>query len=141
YPHGLSVDRNGNLYTADHNNNRVLEYPGVVPTGTITFSIDGTTVATRTVGTGGSVAYSTSTLAVGAHQVTATYSGDSNFAGSTTTPALVQTVESPTPSVPNTGAPAWTGARWILAGTMLAGGGLATAVAGRRRRAGARLRR
>jgi hypothetical protein len=51
------------------------------PTGTVTF-IDGTTsLGTATVN-GGAATFSTSTLAAGSHSITASYSGDSNFAGS-----------------------------------------------------------
>jgi autotransporter-associated beta strand protein len=61
---------------------------GSPPTGTVTFTLGGTTLGTGTVGTVGGVTTATLTttpfqLAVGANQtVTATYSGDSVFFGS-----------------------------------------------------------
>src|SRR5207248_10640211 len=62
---------------------------GVIPSGTVTFLIDGTS---QTVSfAGGTATLSTSSLKVGTHTVTATYNGDKNFAGSTSAP-LLQTV-------------------------------------------------
>ena len=70
------------------------------PTGTVSF-LDGTTVlGTAPVTTGGSVvvsltvgsSYQTSTLADGAHQITAVYSGDSTFTTSTSA-SITNTVE------------------------------------------------
>src|SRR6266516_2032744 len=64
------------------------------PTGTVQFK-DGTTVlATISVTTTAGVTtatFTTSTLAVGSHSITATYSGDTNFTGSTSA-VLTQTV-------------------------------------------------
>ena len=61
---------------------------GALPNGTITF-LDGTT----TLGTGtlvnGTATFTTSTLASGTHSLTASYSGDSNFAPSTSTAVTV----------------------------------------------------
>jgi pectin methylesterase-like acyl-CoA thioesterase len=58
-----------------------------VPTGTYTLkdTIGGntTTLASGTLDASGEAYYSTSTLAAGAHSLTWTYSGDSNFSGST----------------------------------------------------------
>ena len=51
------------------------------PTGTISFSVDGTAVGTAKVG--GSFNYNPSGLAVGNHSVVAMYQGDANFIGST----------------------------------------------------------
>jgi hypothetical protein len=58
-------------------------------TGTITFSIDDTAVAVETV-VAGQATFTTSTLAAGDHAVSAEYSGDSAYAGSTD--SLVQSV-------------------------------------------------
>ncbi|MEW2436099.1 Ig-like domain-containing protein [Streptomyces caniferus] len=53
------------------------------PTGTVTFVIDGAGGGTLTgTVTGGTASVTTSTLEPGTHNVTATYSGDANFAGS-----------------------------------------------------------
>ena len=48
----------------------------------------------------GQATFNTSSLALGGHSITAVYSGDSNFTGSTST-ALSQTVVSVIPVTPN----------------------------------------
>ena len=53
------------------------------PTGTVTFSDGSTTLATVALSSSGTASFSTSTLAVASHSITAVYSGDSNFNGST----------------------------------------------------------
>jgi hypothetical protein len=60
------------------------------PTGTITF-LDGTSTLGTVALTGGSAALTLSTLAVGAHALTAVYGGDGNYLASSS-PALTQTV-------------------------------------------------
>ncbi len=60
------------------------------PTGTVTFSDGGTTIGTGTL-SAGVATFSTSTLTSGSHSITAAYSGDTNFAVSTSSP-LIQTV-------------------------------------------------
>ncbi len=72
------------------------------PTGTVTF-MDGTTeLGTGTLDGTGTATYTTSSLALGVHSITAVYGGDSNYASSTL-PALTENVTSPTAYV-------WTGA-------------------------------
>lgn len=61
------------------------------PTGTIAFSDGSTTLASEPV-TNDQATFSTSSLAVGAHSITASYSGDSNFLASTSA-ALNQSVQ------------------------------------------------
>ncbi|MHB1959876.1 MAG: FG-GAP-like repeat-containing protein [Acidobacteriaceae bacterium] len=62
-----------------------------VPTGTVTF-LDGTsTLGTGTLNGSGVATYSTSTLSVGTHPITAQYSGDTNFAPSVSS-AITETV-------------------------------------------------
>src|SRR5271170_5367777 len=58
------------------------------PTGTVTFSDGTTSLGTATVNKG-TATFSTSTLAAGSHSITASYSGDSNFAGSMSSVATV----------------------------------------------------
>lgn len=62
----------------------------VAPTGTVTF-LDGST----TLGTGmlsnGTATYSTTSLAVGSHSITASYGGDMNY-GAAVSPALTETI-------------------------------------------------
>ncbi len=60
-------------------------------TGTVQFQIDGSNVGDPVTITNGTASYTTSTLAVGNHSVVAVYSGDGNFAGSTS-PTFEQTV-------------------------------------------------
>ena len=55
------------------------------PTGTVTFTIDGQAGAPRPLGVvagGDEATFTTSTLSVGPHSITATYSGDATFAAS-----------------------------------------------------------
>jgi hypothetical protein len=80
-----------------------VTYSAALPssaTGTVTFSIGGTTLCTTTLP---AVSCSTSTAPVGANTVTASYSGDSNFASQTTTTPL--TITRATPSFTESAAP------------------------------------
>jgi large repetitive protein len=78
----------------------------VTPTGTVTFTIDGTPGSPVTL-VGGTATFTTSSLSPGSHTVTAAYSGDSNCMGAISAP-LTQTVNqsgltltsSPNPSPP-----------------------------------------
>jgi hypothetical protein len=68
------------------------------PTGAVTFSIDGQAepaVDLSVVGGVDQATFSTTTLAVGPHTISAAYGGDTTFAASTATP-LTQTVDAPT---------------------------------------------
>ena len=56
---------------------------GLVPSGTVTFKDGGTVLTVATLDGTGTAAYSTSSLAVGSHPITATYSGDTNYQVST----------------------------------------------------------
>lgn len=70
---------------------------GGTPDGTVTFRVDGTAVASPTL-SGGSAQYSSSTLSVGTHTITADYAGSDNFLGTSATlsPAqLINTVNTP----------------------------------------------
>jgi hypothetical protein len=69
---------------------------GGTPTGTVTFSDGGTQLGTGTLNSSGQAAYSTSSLAVGTHSLTAAYGGDTNFAASTSS-AVSVTVTAPVP--------------------------------------------
>jgi uncharacterized repeat protein (TIGR03803 family) len=60
--------------------------PGVgTPTGTVTFSANGSTLGSGTLNGSGVATYTTSTLPGGNQNITASYIGASNFAGSTST--------------------------------------------------------
>jgi hypothetical protein len=87
---------------------------GAAPTGTVTFKNGSTTIATvpmvGTAGTStalasGQASFSTATLAVGTYSITAIYSGDGNYAGSTSSPlpVTVTTTSTPTPGLTLTG--------------------------------------
>jgi hypothetical protein len=65
--------------------------PGGTPTGTVTF-LDGVTrIGTGILNGSGVATFSTSSLIVGSHSITATYGGDTNFTSSTST-AVAQLV-------------------------------------------------
>ncbi len=65
--------------------------PRAIPTGTVTFTVDGTAQMPVTVSNGYYAAYTTPALALGLHTITATYNGDSSF-GPSTSSALTQTI-------------------------------------------------
>ena len=64
----------------------------VVPTGTVTFADGSTTLGTSPVDGTGTATFQIATLAVGTHPITASYSGDQNYA--VTKASLTQTVQS-----------------------------------------------
>ncbi|WP_246531409.1 Ig-like domain-containing protein [Streptomyces bathyalis] len=64
----------------------VPDVPGAgVPTGTVTFVLDGAGVVTAQLEADGTAAMQANSLTVGSHSVTATYNGDGNFASSSGT--------------------------------------------------------
>lgn len=71
---------------------------GAVPTGTVTFIVDGTSVGTGNLNSGGVATFSTSTLPMGSHVVSAQYGSTTSFAGSTSSD-LTQVVTAATTSV------------------------------------------
>src|SRR5262249_30246166 len=60
-------------------------------TGTVQFKVDGNDFGTKNLSDGSATSDATSTLTVGDHTITAIYSGDDNFVGSTS-PSFTQTV-------------------------------------------------
>ncbi len=62
----------------------------ITPSGTVTFKDGSTTLGTRTL-SGGVATFTTSSLSVASHSITAVYAGDGNFTTSTSS-ALTQTV-------------------------------------------------
>ncbi len=64
------------------------------PTGTVTFMDGSTTLGPGTLDASGVSTFTTSTLAVGIHSITAVYGGDNNFSNSTSVP-ISQNVQSP----------------------------------------------
>jgi hypothetical protein len=59
------------------------------PTGTVTFTDNGNPLNVVLINTEGLAEYTTGTLAVGAHSIAASYSGDSSYNKSTSTPGTV----------------------------------------------------
>jgi Big-like domain-containing protein/beta-propeller repeat-containing protein len=76
-----------------------------VPTGTVTFKDGTTTLGSMTLNGTGVAVYSTSTLAVGAHSITAAYGGDAANSASTSTAASVTISAPPAPTVTISAAP------------------------------------
>lgn len=70
----------------------------LVPTGTIVFMNGSTTLNTAML-SNGVATFSTSTLPAGTYSVTAVYSGDTNFNGSTSAPVTVVVSSTPVPVV------------------------------------------
>lgn len=68
--------------------------PYAVPNGLVTFYDGAVKLGTATLNAGGAGTLITSALALGSHNITATYAGNGNFNGSTT-PVLVQVVQAP----------------------------------------------
>jgi hypothetical protein len=73
-----------------------LSGAGATPTGTVTFLDGAAQLGSGTVDGSGTATVTTSTLAVGAHSITASYGGDTNYSAITST-ALTETV------IPSTG--------------------------------------
>jgi len=67
--------------------------------GTVVFTVDGSSAATVTLGSGGTATYATTALGVGTHTVTVTYGGSSSFAASTSS-SLTETINEPTALAP-----------------------------------------
>jgi len=64
----------------------------VAPSGTVSFSVDGSSGTSETLGGVGAASYSTTSLALGAHTITAVYSGDANYgtaSGSTSVTVII----------------------------------------------------
>src|SRR5262249_5338813 len=71
---------------------------GVIPSGTVTFLVDGTAVGTGTLISpappiAGSATFTTSSLTAGTHQVTARSGGDTAFTPSTSAPVSLDVVQ------------------------------------------------
>jgi hypothetical protein len=99
---------------------------GGTPTGTVVFMNGSATLATKTL-SGGTTTFTTSSLTVGSYNLTAVYSGDSTFAGSTSN-LLAQTVgkASTTDQLTVSPSPATSGQTVTLTATLAAvapGGG------------------
>jgi len=98
----------------------------VVPTGTVVFKDGSTVLGTATLDGTGSATYSTTTLAVGSHSMSVTYSGDSNYYASTA--SLTQTVQNSSTQIALTASsnPVAYGASETFTATIVTNGGVAT---------------
>lgn len=82
--------------------------PGVsIPTGTITFKDSATTIGTAVLNNNGEASFTTSSLVVGTHSITATFAGNANFNSSASTTlsqvvnkatTLINSISSPNPA-------------------------------------------
>ena len=70
---------------------RVTSSNGAIPSGTVTFKDGTTTLATKTLNINGRASFSTATLSVTTHSITAVYNGNATLEGSTS-PVLLQKV-------------------------------------------------
>jgi streptogramin lyase len=68
------------------------------PTGTVTFFDNGTAMGAGSLNGSGVATFTTSTLSLGTHPITASYAGDSNFTGSTSG-TLSQVINNPAPTL------------------------------------------
>jgi YVTN family beta-propeller protein len=100
---------------------------GPVPTGTVTFSVDGTPQAPVAVSPSGQATLTTSTLPGGVHTITAAYSGDSVYAADTSS-AIQQTVlpAGTSTTLASTEMPSVTGQAGTITATVAAGPGQGT---------------
>ncbi len=71
---------------------------GGTPTGTVTFKDGATTLGSGTLDGSGQATFTTASLALGSHSITAVYGGDGSFTGSTSA-VLVQSVDVPADSL------------------------------------------
>jgi len=85
-----STSTYGNSITLTAQINPVNATSAATPSGTVTFSEGGNTLSTATV-TGGKATFTTTLLAAGTHNITAAYSGDTNYTASSNSTSQVIT--------------------------------------------------
>jgi hypothetical protein len=100
---------------------------GGIPTGTVTLKDGASTLGSGALNGSGQATFATSTLTAGAHSITAVYSGDSDFSGSTS-PVLTQnvTVNSSSTSVSSSVNPSASGQSVTFTATVSGAGGTPT---------------
>ncbi len=77
--------------------------PGAgTPTGELQFSVDGSAVGTPATLTNGVASFTTSTLSHGAHNISVSYAGDTNFSGTTNAMVAQQIINTPPIAPPYT---------------------------------------
>jgi hypothetical protein len=89
-----------------------------IPTGTVTFVDGTTTLGNGTLSSSGVATYSTSSLAVGSHSITAIYGGDPNFSTSTSS-AVILTVNATGPTLAPTSTTLQASATTAVSGTSI----------------------
>jgi uncharacterized repeat protein (TIGR01451 family) len=108
--------------------------PGTItgtPTGTVTFEDAGTPIGTGTMNSSGVATFSTSTLAVGSHAITAVYGGDANggtsgFLGSTSNTVTQVVLNSTTTALTSSLNPSPQGQSVTFTATVSSAGGTPT---------------
>jgi len=68
---------------------------GGIPTGTVSFLDNGIPIGSAVLDSSGNASFTTTLLAIGVHQISASYSGDGNFYGSSTASAMPIVVAKP----------------------------------------------
>ncbi len=76
-----------------------MQIGALIPTGTVTFKNGGTTLGSPVTISGGVATLNTTSLTINSNSITATYSGDTNFAASPASAALNITVSQATPTI------------------------------------------
>jgi hypothetical protein len=79
--------------------NATVQASGGTPTGTVTFYDATKALSTAILNNAGVATYSTNSLSLGSHSITAQYGGDSNYSASTTSSAVTITVVSIAPQL------------------------------------------
>jgi hypothetical protein len=103
---------------------RIAGVGALIPTGTVSFSDGAATLGTATLDATGSASLQTAALAVGAHSISVSYNGDTNYSAAST--GLVQTVQSATTQTALTASanPAIYGTPLTLTATVTGNGGV-----------------
>lgn len=88
-PSSAAVGASGNIMVAVQQ----TDAPGVMPDGQVTLNVDGAPLASATLNASGDAIFSTQTIPAGAHQLSAAYAGDTNFAAAATAaPVMISVV-------------------------------------------------
>jgi len=97
-----------------------------IPTGSIIFADNGTTLGSVAVDPTGAASFASTTLAVGSHTITATYAGDKNYSGASA--SLIQTIQNANTQVVLTSSvnPSVYGIPMELTAAITSNGGIAT---------------
>ncbi|MDE1156648.1 MAG: Ig-like domain repeat protein [Acidobacteriaceae bacterium] len=99
----------------------------IAPSGTVNFLDGGVLIATGTLDGSGTATYTTSSLSVASHTITASYAGDTNYAAANSN-AVLETITNASTQVAiaASASPVTYGAALILTSTVTTNGGIAT---------------